>query len=156
MSATVQPGGIPARRVARLLVGCGLILVAGAVATGMLEPRALVAADISEATAMFKAGKYLECADAAQIAIDDGQYSETWRLLKIRADLMTGRYEAALVTLEAALDRYQASVRLRWLGSRVLRHNDQAEQATKLLDEIDILTDGFSWRYSDPASRIVH
>ena len=91
MSATVQPGGIPARRVARLLVGCGLILVAGAVATGMLEPRALVAADISEATAMFKAGKYLECADAAQIAIDDGQYSETWRLLKIRADLKIGR-----------------------------------------------------------------
>ena len=155
MSVSLQQGGGPAEnRIARSLLLLGMTLACGTPAAGLLAPRVLLAADLSETTSMFKAGKYLECSDAAQLAIDDGQYSETWRLLKIRADLMTGRHEDALVTLEASLQRYKTSVRLRWIGSRVLRHNGQSDRAQELLDEIDVLTDGNSWRYSDPASRI--
>lgn len=139
-------------RLSRAILLGGLMLAAELLAAAWLPAADTI--DISEATSMFKAGKYQECSQAAQVAIDDGQYSETWRLLKIQADLMTGGYEDALTTLDAALQRYTTSVRLRWLGGDVLRRNGQVERATKLLDEIDVLTDGFSWRYSDPASRI--
>jgi tetratricopeptide (TPR) repeat protein len=112
------------------------------------------AADIGEVTSMLKAGKYLECADAAGAAIEEGQYSETWRILKIDAELRTGQYPEALSTLEAAFERFKTSVRLRWIGHRVYQFNAKPERAAEVLDEIDKLMDGGSWRFTDPASRV--
>ena len=118
------------------------------------DPSQATAADIEAATALFKAGQYDACSAQAAAAIEAGDYSETWRTLKLQADLAAGRYAPAQATLDAALQRFPSSVRLRWLGARVCRFNGQGERAAKLLDEIDDLMDGGSWRYSDPASRV--
>jgi len=112
------------------------------------------AADITQATTLFKAGQYFECAELAGSAIAEGQFSETWRILKIEAELMTGQYAEALATLENSLPRFKTSVRLRWLGYRVYLFNGLSDRASAALDEIDVLMDGGSWRYSDPASRV--
>ncbi len=145
MSATRPRLGLSLRR--PMIITVGVLVLA-------VFPDRLPAVDLSEATTLFRTGEYAQCAEAAAAAIEEGQYSETWRLLKIRADMATGRYAEALATLEAALQRYRTSVRLRWLGSRVLKYNGQAAKAEAMLDEIDVLTDGYSWRYSDPASRV--
>lgn len=112
------------------------------------------AADLGEAAALLRAGKHDECVQVTAAAIDEGQYSETWRTLKIQAELASGRNAEALATFEAALERYKTSVRIRWLGYQVCRLNGLAEKATELLDQIDELMDGGSWRYTDPASRV--
>lgn len=112
------------------------------------------AIDLAEATSLMKQGKYVECAEATTTAIEEGQYSETWRELKMQAELATGQYPAALVTLDEALERYKSSVRMRWIGYRVCLFNGLDERAVELLDQIDELMDGGSWRYTDPASRI--
>lgn len=112
------------------------------------------AIDLGEATSLLKQGKYAECALATAAAIEEGQYSETWRELKIEAELARGEYPAALTTLDEALERYKSSVRMRWIGYRVCLHNGLPDRATELLDQIDELMDGGSWRFTDPASRI--
>jgi len=139
----LAPSALAIRWAAR---GCALIVC---LAAGTAS-----AADIGETTSLYKAGKYFACADAAATAIEEGQYSETWRILKIRAELMTGQYPAARATLETAFDRFKTSVRLRWLGRRVYLLNGMPERAAEVLDEIDGLMDGGSWRYTDPASRV--
>ncbi len=114
----------------------------------------LYAVDLAEATALMMQGQYAECIETTTEAIEEGQYSDTWRELKMEAELATGRYPAALATLDAALEKSKSSVRLRWLGYRVCLFNGLTERADELLDQIDELMDGGSWRYTDPASRI--
>ena len=110
--------------------------------------------DLGEATKLLNQGKYADCVQATSAAIAEGQYSETWRELKMKAELATGQYPEALATLDEALERYKSSVRMRWLGHRVCLFNALPDRATELLDQIDELMDGGSWRYTDPASRI--
>ncbi|HUG69815.1 MAG TPA: tetratricopeptide repeat protein [Pirellulaceae bacterium] len=110
--------------------------------------------DLGEATKLLNQGKYADCVQATSAAIAEGQYSETWRELKMEAELATGQYPEALATLDEALERYKSSVRMRWLGYRVCLFNGLPERASELLDQIDELMDGGSWRYTDPASRI--
>jgi tetratricopeptide (TPR) repeat protein len=113
-----------------------------------------LAADVSEANRLYRSGKYVECVQLAGEAIDDGQVSETWRILRIQAELALGRYPDALDTLEVALKRFPASVRLRWIGHHVYLHNGKPDQAKSLLDEIDDLFRRASGRYRDPASHV--
>jgi len=115
----------------------------------------LNAADLSEAFRLFKSGKYGECTKLTDQAIDENEYSETWRLLNIRSHLEKGEYAKALGTLQTALERYPASIRLRWLGHRVLLFNSKPDQAKKLLDEIASLAEKQSWRYRDAINAVV-
>lgn len=112
------------------------------------------AADIVAARKLYDAGKYAECIAAAAKAIDDKEPSENWPLLKIRSELVLGRYADAQKTLDDALDRFQASVQLRWLGREVARFNDRPERADELTDEIGELVRQSSWRFRDPANQI--
>ncbi|MGH7192439.1 MAG: tetratricopeptide repeat protein, partial [Candidatus Saccharimonadales bacterium] len=75
-------------------------------------------------------------------------------MLKIRAELALGRYPDAQKTLEAALGRFQASIRLRWLGREVARYNGQPDRADALTDEIGGLLRFSSGRFRDPANQI--
>jgi len=132
----------------RRLAGLSCVLVF------FIGSQASYAVDLGEATALLKQGKYAECVQATAAAIEEGQYSETWRELKIEAELASGQYPAALMTLDEALERNKSSVRMRWIGYRVCLHNGLSDRASELLDQIDELMDGGSWRYTDPASRI--
>jgi tetratricopeptide (TPR) repeat protein len=131
------------------------VLLAGVF--GMLaggDSRDAAAADLSEAFTLFHAGKYDECIAATSATIEQGDFSEDWRILQIEAQLALGRYADAADTLKAALERYASSVRIRWVGVDVLRDNGQSEQAEKMLVEIEDLVSSQSWRYRDPANRV--
>lgn len=121
---------------------------------GLLSVDVAIGVDLAEASKLLNQGKYTDCVAATAGAIEEGQYSETWRELKMRAELATGQYPESLATLDEALERYKSSVRMRWIGYRVCLFNGLPDRATELLDEIDELMDGGSWRYTDPASRI--
>ncbi len=114
------------------------------------------AAELGDALELFQAGDYLECVELAGEAIEAGAYQDDWRIYKIRSELASGDYRAARATLETALQmsRFRRNIRLRWLGATVYRLNSQAERAEEMLDQIDELTDGAGWRYSDRSSRV--
>ena len=137
------------RRGRSLLLG---LLVSGA---SLCFPRPLAADDLEDAQALFNSGRYAECIEAAAKGIEQLGWRESWRHLKIRAELETGRYADALATLEAALERFSSSIRLRLLARDVYLLNDQVEQAEKTLAEAEAMIQRQSWRYSDPINRVL-
>ena len=131
---------------ARRLAACVLCLAVAVPAA------TLAAADLSQASNRFKSGAYSQCIEAADEAISQREYSETWRTLKIEAEMVLGRDRDARTTLEQALERFATSVRLRWLGREVYRYNDSPRQAQQMLDEMGQLLEKSPWRYTDPAN----
>lgn len=131
----------------------GLPVLAVLLAASLLVPQACPA-ELTKAVELFRTGQYDECARNCEEAIKSGEYSETWRVLKIQSELALGRFESARKSLDQALQRFDRSVRLRWLGATVYRFNADSNRAKALSDEIDRLVSGASWRYSDPANRV--
>ena len=82
-----------------LLLACGL---AGA-------PTA-IAADLAEAEKLFRTGRYDECVRLVDDEIANMAWSESWRHLKIRSQLATGKYSEAIASLEEALRRFPERV----------------------------------------------
>ncbi|MGE3778633.1 MAG: tetratricopeptide repeat protein [Pirellulaceae bacterium] len=111
-------------------------------------------AEITDAIELLHTGQYDACREHCHAAIEAGEYSETWRLVKIQAELAAGRYLDSLATLDVALQLYTTSVRLRWWGVTVCRFAGDDARAQRLLQEIDQLVSGNPWRYSDPANRV--
>lgn len=114
----------------------------------------LVAGDFEDAQSLFHSGKYAECIRAGVKGIEDSAWQESWRHLKIRAELETGLYGGALATLEVALDRFPESVRLRLLGHKVYLLNNRPQEAEKMLTEIEAKVMQEGWRYTDSVSRV--
>jgi tetratricopeptide (TPR) repeat protein len=141
--------------VARLLVGC-LRWLAPVLAGWLvvLAPTA-VAADLAEITQLYRTGKYAECVEAAEKALEESPFSENYRVLLLRAELELGRYADALKTLDAGIEKFPSSVQLRWYGRDAARFNNQPERATKLEQEIADLVKQSAWRYSDAANQVV-
>ncbi len=117
-------------------------------------PGAVRAASLSDAKQLYFSGKYAECIDMCTDGIDNYSWYESWRQLKIECELTLGRYDDALATLEAGLESFPSSIRLRWIGHTVCLFNDRAEQAERMLEEINSLTQGQQWRYRTAADRI--
>ena len=116
---------------------------------------ALVAADLSQAQEFFETGQYSECIALTGEAIADRDFSESWRTLRIEAQLTIGQYDKALESLTAALERYPHSIRLRWLGREVYRHNAKPEDAERMIIELVEKVQQASWRYRNVADRLV-
>src|SRR4051812_16263305 len=112
------------------------------------------AADLAEVTQLFRSGKYAECVAASEKAIAENDFSENYRLLKIRAEMELGRYADALKTLDDALKRFPNSLQLRWLGRDVCQFNRQPERAAKLDVEITQMFQQGPWRYSDAVNQV--
>src|SRR5437762_3664298 len=112
------------------------------------------AADLAEVTQLFRSGKYVECVQAADKAIAENDFSENYRLLKIRAEMELGRYADALKTLDDSLKRFPPSLPLRWLGREVCQFNRQPERAGKIDVEITQMFQQRSWAYSDAVNQI--
>ncbi len=112
------------------------------------------AASLTEARQLYRTGQYAACAEQAVTAISEGYYGEDWPLLKIQSDLQLGRYDAALKTLDTALETFKYSVRLRHLGRRVALYNNQPERATALAEEAAELATRTTYRYGDSANRV--
>src|SRR3954469_17828477 len=113
------------------------------------------AADLAEVTQLFRGGKYAECAQACEKAIAENDFSENYRLLKIRAEMEQGRYADALKTLDEALKRYPTSLSLRWLGREVCQFNRLPARTARIDVEITQMFQQAPWRYSDAVSQVV-
>ncbi len=109
----------------------------------------LQAQSIAEATTLYNQGKYDEAAAHAAKALTDGQTIEDWYELKIRSELVRGKYADALKTLDEGLMKRPKSVRLRWLGHRVCRFNGDDQRAKTLLDDIIEFVKKQRWLYTD-------
>ena len=120
----------------------------------LLGAAAARAADLVEAQALYNAGKYAECAEAAGQAIEAGEYSDEWPVLRIKAQLATGEYAAALKTFDAATKRNATSIALRFIGREVYLHNNRPDLASQQLATIQALAQSSPWRYSDAANRV--
>jgi tetratricopeptide (TPR) repeat protein len=151
-SVIVKPGAPPALQ--RSLRCHALVaLFVAVISPGFCCLRAS-AADLLEVTQLFRTGKYSECVEAAGQAIAANDFSENYRLLKIRAEMELGRYEDALKTFDQALERFPPSIQLRWVGRDVCRFNGLTERAAKLEAEIGEMLKAAPWRYSDAVNQI--
>ena len=112
------------------------------------------AAELSDARELFNAGKYAECIDLCAKAIEARQWDENWSLLKIRAELATGKYPEALETYQYALKRYDTSVVLRLLGRDVYRVNNRPGDAEQALVDVRTMAGRAPWRYGDAPSLV--
>src|SRR5262249_42148621 len=110
--------------------------------------------DLAETTQLFRSGKYAECVKATEKAIAENDFSENYRLLKIRAEMELGRYADALKTLDDALRKFSPSVNLRWLGREVCQFNRLPDRAARIDVELMQMIQQSSWRYTDPITQV--
>ena len=112
------------------------------------------AAELADAEKLYNQGKYTECVDGCAKAIDGGESVEGWWLLKIKGELAIGRYDDALKTFEAGVDRFDTSIEMRLLGHQVLLMNDKPADAEAMLASIRMMAELMPGRYTDTASRV--
>ncbi|WP_254507990.1 tetratricopeptide repeat protein [Anatilimnocola floriformis] len=113
------------------------------------------AADLAEAAQSFRTGNYAECIASASELVAQNEYHEPAWMLKIQAEMETGKYADAAKSLDAALAKLTYSVQLRWVGRDVCRHTQQLERVEKFDEEIKALLVQSPWRYSDIASQLI-
>src|SRR6185312_11891259 len=96
--------------------------IAGLAAGGLAR-----AADLEEATTLYRTGKYDDAAEKATEALRQGAATENWYALKIRSEMTRGKYSEAGSTLEEAIRRFPASLTLYLLGRDVRRFSPRVE-----------------------------
>ncbi len=109
-----------------LLVAWVLVALAGPVRS----------ADTEEAKKLFRSGDYKACIEMAKGEVSRNVWNEFWPKILIECYLATGAYESALTEYEAAVQRFQSSIRLRMLGHQAYRMNNQAEKGAQQLGRI--------------------
>jgi Peptidase MA superfamily/Tetratricopeptide repeat len=112
------------------------------------------AADLSDVEALFRTGKYDECARMVADANKKGLWNERLSELGINAELARGKYPAAMASLGDALRRFPLSVSLHLLAREVYRYNGRDEEANAAMDTIEKLITSMPQRYSTPESRL--
>lgn len=100
--------------------------IAAALACLALAPVA-PAADLDEATRLFRTGRYDECAAMAAKEMEQGWRGDAWFALKARSDMARGRYSEAVAALTAGIGRYPASLTLHLLARDALRFDPAAQ-----------------------------
>lgn len=113
------------------------------------------AEDIEEARGLFLSGAYAECVTYADAAIAGGAYGEAWFQVQAESEWMLGRYAESLETIQAGLEKYTWSIRLRWLGQEVAKYAGQVDQALIYYDDISRLAQAYPWRYTDADNLVV-
>ncbi|HEV3122016.1 MAG TPA: tetratricopeptide repeat protein, partial [Isosphaeraceae bacterium] len=117
-------------------------------------PAAGAGADVAEAEALFRSGKYDECAKLATAELGKGAWDESWSALKIKSELARGKQAAAILTLGGALRRFPASLSLHLLARDVYRASGHDEEAAAEMDVIAKLVTAAPQRYGAPENRV--
>ncbi len=149
-----RQGGVkdgPRRHETGRRFSAGALLAALTLAT---LPRGTCAASLSEAKALLNSGKYTECIEMCAKGIEAYSWHETWRHCRIDAQIAVGEYSDAVATMEAALEQFRSSIRLRMVGHKLYLHNNRPADAQRMLDEIDGLIREAHWRYSSSADQV--
>ncbi|MFN9719323.1 MAG: tetratricopeptide repeat protein, partial [Planctomycetota bacterium] len=115
----------------------------------MVRDSSLFAETVAECQAFLNSGRYEDCLAATTTAIEARSYGEEWPILKAQAEIALGKYPEALQTIEAGIQRYNWSVRLRQMEFEAALANGKREQAADALAEIEKLVSASSWRYTD-------
>ena len=105
--------------------------------------------DLGSLLKLLRTGEYERCVTAAAQAIDRRTFGEDWYLVKAEAEAAIGQYTPAWETIQAGLQRYNWSIRLRSLGVGIARHAGQAEQGAIWHAEVLDLAGRAPWRYTD-------
>lgn len=117
------------------------------------------AADIEEATRLFRTGKYDECAAEAAKELEKGWRGDAWFVLKVRSDMARGRYAEAAASLGDGIRRYPASLTLYLLGRETFRFDPAGREradaslaaSASLIERIVINAPD---RYGSPEGRV--
>lgn len=108
-----------------------------------------IAADLEDAEKLFRTGQYDQCLRMVDDELDNGAWSEPWRHLKIRTELVRGKDAEAMAAFEDAMRRFPTSVALHLLGREVYRYNGRDQDAAGELDAIEKLVATAPRRYSN-------
>ena len=112
------------------------------------------AAELSEAEAFYRSGKYAECAELAGAEIEARSWREPWRLWKIKAEMAQGKYAEALASTKEAIGKFPSSVPLNLLAREVYLYNGLEPEAVGALEAIDDLVIRAPGRYVNAESRV--
>lgn len=104
---------------------------------------------ISECRELLRTGRYQECLDATASAIERRSYGEDWPVIRAAAETKLGRYLQAQQTINAGIERYSWSIRLRMAAIHNSRLLGEPKRVEQLLDEINQLATSAPWRYTD-------
>ncbi|MDZ4684946.1 MAG: hypothetical protein SH850_07620, partial [Planctomycetaceae bacterium] len=121
------------------------------VAIATFLPHGLLAADpdLAGLIKQLRAGEYEACITGATEAIDRRAFGEDWYLVKADAELALGKAAQSLETVQAGLQRYSWSIRLRERGIPAAQYAKQAMQAAIWQSEILDQAGRAPWRYTD-------
>lgn len=104
---------------------------------------------ITDCKNLLAGGEYEDCLQATTRAVNRRSYGEDWPLMKAEAEFHLGRYLDAEKSLQAGVERYAWSIRLRMKLYRLAKMGGNREQAVRLLDEVGQLASNSPWRYTD-------
>ncbi|MEL6111140.1 MAG: hypothetical protein AAFU85_34465, partial [Planctomycetota bacterium] len=140
---TSSTNGFAALIIARRKTFLGLLLV-GFILSGQVA----WAATYSECEALFRSGMIDEAEEIAAAEVERGVWNRRWSELLIRCQLCTGKYQAALKTYDAALERYPTSLPLRVLGIEIARYNSLEDRVASEKATIQRYLDTGQLRYA--------
>src|SRR5260370_15076359 len=127
------------------LCKAALLAVFGIVFTASAWARAQ---NVEEAETLLRTGRYDECAKQADQAIAKGLWSERWYTLRIKVERTLGKDEAAVATLEDALQRFPESVPLHLLARDVYQSLGRDDGVKTAMDTIERLVEVAPQRYA--------
>lgn len=123
--------------------------VAIAVVALWISPSLHAAPPLEDLRQKFRAGEYEAVLRGTHEGISQRQFGEDWYLLQAETQTALGEYRSAWETIQAGLQRYNWSVRLRWFGISAARFAGDSQRAATLLIEINDLAGRAAWRYTD-------
>ncbi|MDX1952507.1 MAG: tetratricopeptide repeat protein [Verrucomicrobiota bacterium] len=119
-----------------------------------LSMAAGVRADLGKAEKDYRIGDYENVAKAATAAIEDKEREEQWRVLLVRSLMNLGRYPEAEEAARAALRRYYYSVSMRILAYDAFQYAGKADDAARMLQEINELGSNRRFGYRDAETQV--
>lgn len=105
--------------------------------------------DLAGLIKLLRTGEYHRCIVSATEAIDRRTFGEDWYLVKAEAQAAIGQYVEAYETLQAGIQRYNWSIRLKERGIDIARYAGHADQAAIWHAEILDAAGRAPWRYTD-------
>ena len=112
--------------------------------------RTASALDVDDAQEQFRTGRYAECLQSAQKAINNGAYSAQWRILKIKSLMAIGLYGQAAEDMDVVLFNYPVSIPLLELGYTAYLHGGHANRAGEVLRRVVRVGTNRDIRYLSP------
>ena len=114
------------------------------------------AEELTQCRQLYREGKFQKVIESAnQTTQTNSLLNQDWFVLKCRAQLATGKYADAKVTVDEGLKAYKDSIRIREVAAEVYRFNSDDSRANELQQEIGSLWTRSSWKYRNLEDMLV-